>query len=98
MLFRSLDIPQQDIKDMQDKYELAFNDRLADAMREPWEKLHKALTHLSDKLTDEGEENNKRYHDTLISSNQELCSLLSHLNITKDPQLEQARRELELTM
>ena len=93
-----LDIPQQDIKDMQDKYELAFNDRLADAMREPWEKLHKALTHLSDKLTDEGEENNKRYHDTLISSNQELCSLLTHLNITKDPQLEQARRELELTM
>ena len=98
-----LDIPQQDIKDMQDKYELAFNDRLADAMREPWDKLHKALTHLSDKLTpDENEESigvsNKRYHDTLISSNQELCSLLTHLNITKDPQLEQARRELELTM
>lgn len=93
-----LDIPQQDMTDMQEKYELAFNDRLADAMREPWEKLHKALAHLSEKLTDEGEDNTKRYHDTLISSNQELCSLLTHLNITKDPQLEQARRELELTM
>ena len=93
-----LDIPQQDMQEMQSKYELAFNDRLADAMREPWEKLHKALAHLSDKLTDEGEDNTKRYHDSLISSNQELCALLTHLNITKDPQLEQARRELELTM
>jgi len=93
-----LDIPQQDMVDMQSKYELAFNDRLADAMREPWEKLHKALSHLSEKLTDEGEDNNKRYHDTLISSNQELCSLLTHLNVTKDPLLENARRSLELTM
>jgi len=93
-----LDIPQQDMVEMQNKYESAFNDRLADAMREPWEKLHKALTHLSEKLTDEGEDSNKRYHDTLISSNQELCSLLTHLNVTKDPMLEHARRSLELTM
>jgi hypothetical protein len=98
-----LDIPQQDMVEMQDKYELAFNDRLADAMREPWEKLHKALSHLSEKLTDEEDsqvdsKSNKRYHDTLITSNQELCSLLTHLNVTKDPLLEQARRELELTM
>jgi len=27
-----------------------------------------------------------------------LCGLLTHLNITKDPNLEQARRDLELTM
>ena len=57
-----LDIPQQDIKDMQDKYELAFNDRLADAMREPWDKLHKALTHLSDKLTPDADEEIGRAH------------------------------------
>ena len=95
-----LDIPQQDMVEMQDKYELAFNDRLKDAMREPWEKLHKNLVHISEKLTDiEGDDDTKkRYHDTLITNAQELCGLLTHLNITKDPLLESARRSLELTM
>lgn len=93
-----LDIPQQDMTEMQEKYELAFNDRLADAMREPWQKLHKMLTDMSEKLTEESEENKKRFHDSFVSNPMELCGLLTHLNITKDPQLEQARRALELTM
>jgi hypothetical protein len=69
-------------------------------MREPWEKLHKTLTHISEKLTDSEvyDGNHKRYHDTLITNAQELCGLLSHLNVTKDPLLENARRSLELTM
>jgi hypothetical protein len=95
-----LDIPKADMVEMQDKYESAFNDRLKDAMREPWEKLHKTLVHISEKLTDvEGDdETKKRYHDTLITNAQELCGLLTHLNVTKDPLLENARRSLELTM
>jgi hypothetical protein len=95
-----LDIPKADMVEMQDKYESAFNDRLKDAMREPWDKLHKTLTHISEKLTDvEGDdETKKRYHDTLITNAQELCGLLTHLNVTKDPLLENARRSLELTM
>lgn len=95
-----LDIPNADMQELASNYEASFKDRLQDAMREPWEKLHKALTHLSEKLTDvEGEdETKKRYHDTLITSNQELCQLLTHLNVTKDPKLEDARRSLELTM
>ena len=95
-----LDIPNADLKELADEYEVAFNDRLGDAMKEPWEKLHKSLTHISEKLTDiEGDDDTKkRYHDTLITNAQELCGLLTHLNITKDPKLEQARRELEQTM
>lgn len=95
-----LDIPKADMEELGEQYESAFNDRLKDAMREPWEKLHKTLTHISEKLTDvEGdEETKKRYHDTLITNAQELCGLLTHLNVTKDPMLETARRSLELTM
>ena len=95
-----LDIPKADMEELGEQYESAFNDRLKDAMREPWEKLHKTLTHISEKLTDvEGDdETKKRYHDTLITNAQELCGLLSHLNVTKDPLLENARRSLELTM
>jgi hypothetical protein len=95
-----LDIPKADMEELGEQYESAFNDRLKDAMREPWEKLHKTLIHISEKLTDvEGdEETKKRYHDTLITNAQELCGLLTHLNVTKDPMLETARRSLELTM
>jgi hypothetical protein len=95
-----LDIPKADMDELGEQYESAFNDRLKDAMREPWEKLHKNLVHISEKLTDvEGDDDTKkRYHDTLITNAQELCGLLTHLNITKDPLLENARRSLELTM
>jgi hypothetical protein len=95
-----LDIPKADMDELGQQYESAFNDRLKDAMREPWEKLHKNLVHISEKLTDvEGDDDTKkRYHDTLITNAQELCGLLTHLNITKDPMLENARRSLELTM
>lgn len=95
-----LDIPKADMDELGEQYESAFNDRLKDAMREPWEKLHKNLVHISEKLTDiEGDDDSKkRYHDTLITNAQELCGLLTHLNITKDPMLESARRSLELTM
>lgn len=97
-----LDIPAAEIAELSSSYELQFNDRLTDAMREPWDRLHKVLEHMSDKLTDakesEGEETKKRYHDTLITNAQDLCAMLTHLNVTKDPQLEAARRALEVTM
>ncbi len=95
-----LQVAEQDLNDLRQQYETNFNDRLAEAMREPWDRLHKLLTGMSEKLTDvEGEdESKKRYHDTLITNAQSLCSLLTHLNVTKDAKLEQARRDLELTM
>lgn len=95
-----LQVAEQDLQDLRQQYEDNFSSRLADAMREPWERLHKVLTGISEKLTDgEGEEETKkRYHDTLITNAQSLCAMLTHLNITKDPKLEQARRDLELTM
>ena len=95
-----LAIADQDLQDIRKQYEDNFDERLAEAMREPWDRMHKLLVSMSDKLTDnEGdEENKKRYHDTLVTNAHGLCSMLTHLNITKDPKLEQARRDLELTM
>ena len=94
-----LDIPAHDLAEMKNDYEKQYSDRLAEAMREPWERLHKTLVGMSEKLTDiEGDESKKRYHDTLISNPIELCGLLTKLNVTNDPKLEEARRQLELTM
>lgn len=95
-----LQVAEQDLAALRQQYEDSFKDRLADAMREPWDRLHKLLTGMSQKLTDvEGEdESKKRYHDTLITNAQGLCSMLTHLNVANDPKLEQARRDLEVTM
>ena len=95
-----LDIPQQDLDEVKEEYEGNFNTRLSDAMREPWERLHKMLTSMSDKLTDSDNEDapKKRYHDSLVTNAIDLCEMLKHLNITNDPKLESARVLLKDTM
>jgi hypothetical protein len=65
-------------------------------VREPWDRLYDELQSLSTKLHDEeGVETKKRYHDSLLENPQHLCNLLTKLNITGDPKLEEARRDLE---
>lgn len=94
-----LDIPAYDLEEMRAEFVKQHDTKLAEAMREPWERLHKMLVGMSEKLTDiEGDDSKKRYHDTLISNPIELCGLLTKLNVTNDPKLEEARRQLELTM
>jgi hypothetical protein len=94
-----LDVPADDLKELVYVFEQQQQEKLAEAVREPWERLHGELTAISKKLTDvEGDTAKKRYHDTLISNPLELCALLTKLNITNDPKLEEARKQLELTM
>ena len=52
---------------------------------------------MSKKLEDSGDAK-KRYHDSLLSNPLELCELLTKLNVTNDPKLEDARRQVELAM
>ena len=97
-----LDIPAHDLEEMKEEYEKQYSGKLAEAMRAPWERLHTMLTAMSKKLTedesDDGEEKTRRFHDSLVSNPLELCELLTKLNVTNDPKLEEARKELELTM
>jgi hypothetical protein len=43
----------------------------------------------------EGEEDKRRWFNTFLTNAQDMCSLLTHLNVTRDPKLESARRDLE---
>lgn len=91
-----LDLPAQEMDEVKRGYEDSFKDRLAEAMQDPWDRLHKMLLGISDKLTDkDGDETKKRYHDSLIDNAVELCGVLTHLNVTGDPALERARKDLE---
>jgi hypothetical protein len=95
-----LQLAEQEVEEVRKQYEESFNERLAEAAREPWERLHKLLSGMSEKLTEpEGEEENKRrWHATFVSNAQQMVGMLTHLNLANDPKLEQARRDLELTM
>ena len=73
----------------------AYQDRLNNAMREAWSRLHDCLSRMSERLTDNADGSRKIFRDSLVENGIELADMLKHLNITQDPSLEQARRELE---
>jgi hypothetical protein len=92
-----LDLPKQELDEMRAQYDSAFDTRLAEAMREPWDRLHTTISAMTEKLAKvEGDPDAKtRWHDTFIGNAAEMCKMLTHLNLTGDPSLEQARRDLE---
>jgi hypothetical protein len=80
------------------QYETHFQAKMQEAMQDVWDRLHTTLKHLSERLAvDDGGEK-KVFRDSLVTNTQEMCALLSSLNIANDPRLEEARRELEQAM
>lgn len=91
-----IDLPAQEMVAMQQQYQAQADERVASAMKEQWGKLHDMVTRMSDKLVEpEDGEDKRRWHDTFITNAQEMCQMLTHLNVTRDPTLEEARRGLE---
>ena len=86
--------------------ESVYNERLGNAMKDAWDRLHGCLTRMSDRLADEEVEKEidgrwervtqrKRIHDTVVEQAVELVELLKHFNLTGDANMEMARKELE---
>ena len=81
----------------------AYQDRLNNAMRDAWERLKECLTRMSDRLVvdvvhdEQGNPSHefRVFRDSLIDNAKELTDLLKHLNLTQDPMMEQARRDLK---
>jgi hypothetical protein len=90
-----LDINNDELAHLRNQYETAYTDRVGDAMKTTWDKLHTTLLTMSEKLTEPQGEETKQFRSTFVTNAQEMCQLLSHLNITKDPTLETARLALE---
>ena len=80
-----------------------YEDRLNSAMKDAWGRLHEHLLRMSDRLSDldtprelkNGEKvYTKVFRDSLVENAVELVELLKHFNLTNDPSMEQARKEL----
>ena len=93
-----LDIPAQELEETKRSCEQEIESRLNTAMRGAWDKLHAMLLGMSDKLTEADDDTKRRWHDSFVTNARDMCRMLSHLNITKDPDLERARRALEQVM
>ena len=89
--------------------DLAYQERLDNAMRDAWARLHDCLTRMSDRLQyDQVPSDDPNSHgtalkprifrDSLMDNAIELVGMLKHLNITQDPKLELARAELEASI
>ena len=79
----------------------AYEQRLANAMQEAWNRLHECLSRMSERLEVEvvdGEHKPKIFRDSLVENANEMVGLLSHFNLTNDERLEDARRMLEYRM
>jgi hypothetical protein len=81
--------------EMRTEYEKAYEARVETAMQDAWARLHGTLEHMVDRLSGEDK---KIFRNSLIENALELTGLLTKLNVTKDPKLEQARKALEQSL
>jgi hypothetical protein len=100
-----IDINEEAKSEIVASCEKAYADRLNNAMKDAWDRLHKVLIRMSDRLdvdwvdADEDEDRGKVikprvFKDTMLEEATELVDLLSHFNVAKDPNMEQARMDL----
>ena len=93
-----LDIESEVQQELIAQYEKRLEAQLAQATQENWDRLYDALKRMSDRLVIEEDGKKRVFHDTLVTNAQELCELLTAMNVTKDPKLESARRQLEAVL
>ena len=87
---------EDDIRaEMKREYEKAYEGRVEVAMSDAWSRLHTTLERMVERLSGDDK---KIFRDSLVTNALDLTSLLTKLNVTNDPKLEQARQSLERSL
>jgi hypothetical protein len=90
-----LDVESEVQRELMEQYDRRLEEQLASATKDSWTRLYDALQRLSDRLTVDEDGKKKIFHDTIVTGAVELCELLTAMNVTQDPKLESARRQLQ---
>jgi hypothetical protein len=93
-----LDIESEVQDDLVRQYEARMQTMVEQANQDAWTRLYDVLSAMSDRLAiEETEDGPKKrvFRDSLVSNADEICGLLTALNVTGDPALERARARLE---
>ena len=93
-----VDIGEEAKAELVQNCERAYTDRLNNAMKDAWGRLHECLTRMSERLSDDDNGNRKVFRDSLVENAVELVDLLKHFNLTGDANMEQARTELAVAI
>jgi hypothetical protein len=90
-----LDLVTEEVtKQVQESTEVAVKNALAEAMREPWVRLHEVVQNMAAAL----KVPDQRFHDTLVSNVAEVCDLMPGLNITDDPALNAMAKDVRKSL
>jgi hypothetical protein len=87
-----IDVNEQHKTELVAQYESFYQNKLTEATKEVWDRLHECLAKMSDKLAGEDKQ---IFRDSLVNNAVEMCDLLTKLNVTNDTKLEMARKKLE---
>lgn len=90
-----VDVESDVQRDLKAQYEARMADQLAAAQADAWSRAYEALERFRDRLTLNEDGTRRVFQETMVSNAQELCMMLTHLNVTKDPKLEEARKQME---
>lgn len=93
-----VDTSEAALQELKEHYENQYNSRLENAMQDVWQRMFDCLTHMKDLLTDEvvaGDVKKKIFRDSLIENAMELINIMPALNLTNDPRLTQATKDLK---
>lgn len=90
-----LDIGNEAAASMREQYEKFYGAQLQQAMGDIWERAHKALSAMSERLDYADSDTKKIFRDTLVANVREIVDLLDVMNITDDPVMADAHRRLD---
>lgn len=93
-----IDMETEAQRDLMKHYEDVMAKRMREAQTAAWQSMYDTLKHISDRLTVGPDGKRTAFHDTLVSNAHDLCERLTGLNVTGDPALEKARKDLEEAM
>lgn len=88
-----IDIENEVQRDLQKQFADAMAQREAALMQDSWSRLHSSLERFVRQLTPR-DGKRARIFDSMIDDARDLCDLLTHFNVTGDPALERARKQL----
>ena len=89
-----VDIAEEELTRITADVERRVIDASQNAMKEAWTRLHDRVKHMAEKLDDP----KAVFRDTLVENTREICSVLTRLNFTDDPNLEAMRQEVEQSL
>jgi hypothetical protein len=88
-----VDVTNEEMILIQQDVEQRVQKAQAAAMREVWDRLHKRVSHMADRLSDTSPD--QRQHQSTVDNVKDVCEMLKVLNVMDDPDLEAMRQEVE---